>query len=69
MRGTAHLARKPQMPALAPASPRRDDALDLMSSSGKGPLNPLDEGPEIRVIRPGVHLGDEEDSQRGYGTL
>src|SRR6186997_120350 len=52
------------MPALAPASPRRDDALDLVAAIGKSPLDPLDEGPEIGIPGLWIHLRDEQDLHR-----
>jgi hypothetical protein len=54
------------MPALASASPRRDDALDLVPALGEGPLDPLDEGSEIRIVRARIHLRDEENLHGQY---
>ena len=41
-----------------------DGSLELVPARAELPLEVGDEDPEIRVVRPGVHLRDEEDSQR-----
>ena len=57
----AHLTREPQVPALASAPTPRYDALDLVPALDESPLDSLDEGPEIRIPGPWIHLRDEQD--------
>jgi hypothetical protein len=61
MRGTPDLPRKAQVPALSSASSGGDNPLDLVPSIGESPLEPLDEGAEVRIPGPRVHLRNEED--------
>src|SRR4030081_394349 len=51
------------MTSLSAAAPVEHGPLELVPTVGERPLHPLDEGAEIRVVRPGVHLRDEEDLQ------
>ncbi len=50
----------PSRPARAPVD---DRALDLVSAREELPLEARDEDAEIRVVRPRIHLRDEEDPQ------
>ena len=50
-----------------PSDARVDDRpLDLVPPGDQLVLEVRDEHPEVRIVRPGVHLRDEEDSQRRY---
>ena len=54
---------------MAPRAPRarvHDRTLDLVPARDELALEVRDEDPEVRVVRPRVHLRDEEDSQRRY---
>jgi hypothetical protein len=51
------------MPPRAPSAPIDDRALELVAARAELVLEALDEDPEVRVVRPRVHLGDEEDAQ------
>ena len=49
------------MPALASTPPRRDDTLDVVATIGESPLDPLDEGAQVGIVGPRVHLRDEQN--------
>src|SRR5215211_3309632 len=51
------------MAALSPASPFGHDALDLVPAVAERALDPLHEGAQVGVVRPGIHLRDEKDVQ------
>jgi hypothetical protein len=51
------------MPPGATSAPIDDRALELVAARAELVLEALDEDPEVRVVRPRVHLGDEEDAQ------
>jgi hypothetical protein len=59
-RDPAGVASEAEVPA-APSAALDGSALDLVPPRGELPLERRDEDPEIRVVRPGVHLRDEED--------
>ena len=48
------------------APPVDDGALDLVTAREELALEVRDEDPEVGILRPRVHLGDEQDPQRCY---
>ncbi len=53
--------------ATPPTGPAVDDsALEVVASQGELALEVGDENAEVGVVRPRVHLRDEEDPQRVY---
>ena len=51
---------------LPAASRAHDRTLELVAAGGELALEVRDEDAEVRVARPRIHLGDEEDPQRLY---
>src|SRR5690349_4919109 len=49
------------MAALPSPAPFGDHALDVVAARGERTLEALDEHAEIRIVRPRIHLRDEED--------
>jgi len=63
------LAREPEVLHLAAAAPVENRALDLVTARDELLLEPAHEHAEVRVRRPGVHLGDEQDLHRPLYSL
>jgi hypothetical protein len=57
-------ARQLEVSALPACATIDHRAVELVASLGERTLQLLDEDAEVRVVRPGVHLRDEEDAHR-----
>ena len=62
--GAAHAPSQLEEPRLATRSMVEHGQLDLVSTLAQGALALRDEDPEVRVVWPRVHLGDEQDPHR-----
>src|SRR5207302_4108502 len=57
----AGLAGESDVPQLSASAPVDDGALELVAALAQRPLELSDEDAEVRVVRPRVHLRDEQD--------
>jgi hypothetical protein len=64
--GTSCVPDELEMATSPAAAPVDDRPFDLVTAHEELALEVRDEDPEVGIVRPGVHLGDEQDPQRCY---
>ena len=65
-RDTPRVPEERDVARLSSGPPVDDRAFDLVTAREELALEARDEDPEVGIVRPRVHLGDEQDPQRCY---